>query len=967
MFTTPAQRRRAPFLIATLAILVPGLATAATWSIPEVSGYPGDTVQISVRIRGDGVTVGADAVYLFDESTLALPPISGAGTDRSGYCRRGGATDRFLALTYSVGLSPLSSTETEVCLLPFRIRDNARPGLSLIRPLRAECPDAAATPRACAALAGKVTVLSRSPSLPAGSTGPVASSSLAIMVSAAPGAPRVEALAAHDYRRQPQGAALAALRQIPPQALRALNRERPQGDLRRYLDLYPALPEARLDRYVIAEYASVEARDRALAAALRDPHVEFAYVPPALELALETGAAGKSLPPDTSGQPHLGMLNLPRAWRLASGWGVVGIADNGLAPEHPELRSFTGPGSRDGSFVPGGNYLPYFSSNLGGFGQPADNLAEDQPNLPPTLDEAACAGTNGWLQPIYAGHGTHVSGLVGANALDGTPLSGACPRCGIAARKFSYWWCDTSTSTPSLRFGMRESTTAQSIGELSQTGAQVLSLSYGTPVSSGGVLRIGCEVSNNQQTATCLALDIAQRNGIVIAAAAGNSRSQELNFPASDKRVVAVGGVAADGVFWDESPGSRITCPLGQTNSECGSNYQAVQSATARQEAVALARQVRSTAFPGFDWSRAIGCGDSYGEGTDSDGSGLCTGTSMSTPQIAGVLGLLRSINPLAPVGDPFGLSPGSAGVRDVLAASADRAGAWDRKYGFGMPDAEAAARRMLGLSAGDLLRNRVTPLFALFSPGHNDYAAVASPQLAIALSLYQTRRYYSTTAAAGTVFLEGTSVPGYSAFPNPDAGSPRAAALVLTTEHSPHAEASLVPLYLLDRCSSPTCSSGHDFVLLTDPARVEAAVAAGYRYAGLQGYVYAACAPAPACLPPGAENLHLKCRLANSRCAVFLERDRARFEAAGYTNSFIGSGGSILGLAYPLTDSDGDGLPDAMERLLGSSPTLRDSNGDGIEDGVAYPFAGIPLSDPCLPQGQCTRRPSRVFRDGFE
>jgi hypothetical protein len=127
-------------------------------------------------------------------------------------------------------------------------------------------------------------------------------------------------------------------------------------------------------------------------------------------------------------------------------------------------------------------------------------------------------------------------------------------------------------------------------------------------------------------------------------------------------------------------------------------------------------------------------------------------------------------------------------------------------------------------------------------------------------------------------------------------------------------------------------------------------------------------CEPAAACAPEGTEPLHLKCRATSGGCAVFLERNRAAFEAAGYTVLLSVNMTSALGCTYPVLDTDNDGLPDAMELLLGTSPQHVDSDGDGVADGVEYPLAGVPLSDPCAPlQGHCTRPVGSVFRNGFE
>lgn len=70
------------------------------------------------------------------------------------------------------------------------------------------------------------------------------------------------------------------------------------------------------------------------------------------------------------------------------------------------------------------------------------------------------------------------------------------------------------------------------------------------------------------------------------------------------------------------------------------------------------------------------------------------------------------------------------------------------------------------------------------------------------------------------------------------------------------------------------------------------------------------------------------------------------------------------LGYAYPNVDSDGDGLIDGFEYLLGTDPYHTDSDRDGFLDGEEYPQAGIPKSDPCS-SSRC--KPGYLFEDGFE
>lgn len=108
----------------------------------------------------------------------------------------------------------------------------------------------------------------------------------------------------------------------------------------------------------------------------------------------------------------------------------------------------------------------------------------------------------------------------------------------------------------------------------------------------------------------------------------------------------------------------------------------------------------------------------------------------MSSPIVAGIAGMLRSINPLVSPGSPDDLLA-KPGLRSVLRQStfeAKQGKSWDAKLGFGRIDAATAARRMLGVAWGRPVRNRAIPLFGLVSDAGYDHAAVATPQLAVSL-----------------------------------------------------------------------------------------------------------------------------------------------------------------------------------------------------------------------------------------
>jgi serine protease len=691
-----------------------------------------------------------------------------------------------------------------------------------------------------------------------------------------------------------------------PKGARLAITERLQGEARERMLANPDSSEARLERYVVLSYPAVvdlEAVKKALAANPSVQHVEENVRIPFSSVPNDPLFQVQSSP--TAYQWGSYTLNLPAAWDRIEGHAYVGLTDTGLEVNHPDLRAFHQSGST--WVYDGGNFRQHLSCEFKN-GIPCDDPSN-------SVDEHS--PVDGHV-PTNFGHGTHTSGILAATANNGIGVAGACQHCSLLMAKVS------TVDSTGLNAGADLVALGKGTKWLTDHGVQVISASLGQPADN-------CPVVNTCDDPTqpcpylsfyCQNIAYMDSHDVTMFAASGNYY-RDLDFPAKDPRVIAVGGIMPDGTFWKEP-----NCSAG--DNLCGSNY-TMTPGSAMQALVTPAKQVMSTFYEGFSYFPPL-CGDT-------SGYGLCTGTSMASPYAAAIGGLVRSANPLL----------SKASVRTILTSTASRSAGglgWDAHLGYGIPNAASAVDAALGKVAGTTLKNRLTPLFSFYSSLATDSFYTTVPQMATAALLGSSAYASSTTDPA---------VPAYSGFPgistcqvSPCTNAPRAAVYIFTSDKAPYTGSlPLVPLYRMTYKPASASDPHRDTTYTTDSTGLVAFKGVGYELDGIEGYIYQRCTPEPSCIPAGAVRLYRLYSASRDDYAIFPESQLAAMQAAGYASS--PGLNDWIGYVYPNVDTDGDGLIDGFERLIGTNPSVADSDCDGISDGAEvlnYPY-GDPLGSP--------------------
>jgi serine protease len=242
------------------------------------------------------------------------------------------------------------------------------------------------------------------------------------------------------------------------------------------------------------------------------------------------------------------------------------------------------------------------------------------------------------------GHGTHVSGTIAQRTNNGTGVAGVAFGVSIMPVKVLD---DSGSGTLS--------SIIEGIDYAVNNGANVISMSLGFP--PGYVPGAGLQD----------AVTAAYNAGVVMVAASGNdSETDVIGHPAAYDEVIAVGATDFNNVvsyYSNQGPGLEVVAPGGDTSvDENGDGY--VDGVL--QETIGSCRK--------------RGCDFGYY---------FFQGTSMATPHVSAVVGLLLSHG----AGDGLSGSAKVDAIRNILHTTSVDLGSngWDSVYGYGLIDAKAA------------------------------------------------------------------------------------------------------------------------------------------------------------------------------------------------------------------------------------------------------------------------------------
>jgi len=262
------------------------------------------------------------------------------------------------------------------------------------------------------------------------------------------------------------------------------------------------------------------------------------------------------------------------------------------------------------------------------------------------------------------GHGTHVAGIAAAKINNGTGVAGICGLCSLMSVKVL--GADGFGSTSDVASGIAYAT---------DYGARVINLSLG---------------STSRTTVIRDALDYALNNNVLPVVALGNGNSDFVGDLAYWYSALSVGAL--------DQQGSKASF----------SNFGLQTDVTAPGVAVL-------STMPTYPVTLTT----QYGYKTNYD---ALSGTSMATPVVAGLAGLLRSRNPALT----------AAQVKGILESSAGDGASFDLTFGFGPVHADMAVVRAGQVESAPPILTSLSPSFGSVLVRNVTFSTVASDNVAV-------------------------------------------------------------------------------------------------------------------------------------------------------------------------------------------------------------------------------------------
>ena len=221
-------------------------------------------------------------------------------------------------------------------------------------------------------------------------------------------------------------------------------------------------------------------------------------------------------------QWNLDVLNMRQAWNIERGKPhvTVAVVDSGIATQHPELRpriwENVGEIPRNGIDDDGNGYVD--DKNGWDF--------SDAPTLP---------GSGDWTvrdndPEDETGHGTHVSGIIAAEANNGRGIAGIAPNCRLMPLRAGFKYGGGAY--------LQNDDLAAAIVYAADNGAGVINMSWGDTVRAFIIED---------------AVEYAHHRGCVLVGAAGNSATIGSYYPAALKSVISVAGLGQEKQLYDGS------------------------------------------------------------------------------------------------------------------------------------------------------------------------------------------------------------------------------------------------------------------------------------------------------------------------------------------------------------------------------------------------------------------------------